>query len=76
MINKALAELDNGGYEIQYDQPTAKLSTSDVKVGQNYTDRLDNNRMKIFWSYDVMAHTLRFQQAVQKMKNRKEVDVR
>ena len=32
--------------------------------------------MKNFYKYDVIAHTLRFQEAVQKMQNRKEVDVR
>jgi hypothetical protein len=35
MINKYLAGLDNGGYEIHYDQP--KLSNSDDKVGKKYT---------------------------------------
>ena len=36
MINKYLPELANGGYEIQYDQPPAKLSNSDDKVGKKY----------------------------------------
>jgi hypothetical protein len=76
MINKDLAELDNGGYEIHYDQPPAKLNSSDVKVGRKYKDRLDNNRMKFFYSYNILAHALRFQQAVQNMANRKDEDVR
>eukprot|EP00091_Calanus_sinicus_P002795 TRINITY_DN12907_c0_g1_i2.p1 TRINITY_DN12907_c0_g1~~TRINITY_DN12907_c0_g1_i2.p1 ORF type:complete len:323 (-),score=81.32 TRINITY_DN12907_c0_g1_i2:48-992(-) len=76
MINKALAELDNGGYEIQYDQPPVKLNTSDVKVGIKYKDRLDNNRRKIFCSYDIMAHTLRFQEAARKMPNINDVNIR
>ena len=76
MVNKALAKLDNGGYEVHYDQPPAKLSTSDVKLDQKDTDRLDNNRVKIFYNYSSMAHIFRFQEAVQKMQNRKEVDVR
>ena len=44
MMNKGLAGPDIGGYEIHYDQPLAKLITSDVKVGRKYKDRLENNR--------------------------------
>ena len=76
MMNKDLAELDNGGYEVHYDQPPDKLSTSDVKVGRKYKDRFDNNRKKVFQNSNILAHALRFQQAVQNMKNRKDQDVR
>ena len=48
MMNKDLAGLDNGGYEIHYDQPPAKLSNSDIKVGRKCKDRLDNNSEKLF----------------------------
>ena len=76
MMNKDMGELDNGGYGIHYDQPPAKLSTSDVKVGRRYKDRLDNNREKYFYNYDILAHALRFQEAVKNMENRKDQDVR
>ena len=49
-MNKDLAGLDNGEYEIHYDQPPTKLSNSDVKVGRKYKDRLDNNREKFFYN--------------------------
>ena len=57
MINKNLSELDNGGYEIHYDQAPAKLSNSDVKVGRKYKDRLDNNREKFFYNYSTQVTT-------------------
>ena len=57
MMNKGLAGLDIGGYEIHYDQPLAKLITSDVKVGRKYKDRLHNNREKFFYNYSTQVTT-------------------
>ena len=76
MINEDLKLLDNGGFEIHYDQGLAKLSNSDVKMKRKYKDRLDNNRKKIFENSDILAHAFSFQEAVQKMPNRTDVDVR
>ena len=76
-MNKNLAFLDNGGFEIEYDPDAiVKLSTSDVTMQREYIDRIDGNESKIFDNTDIYAHTFCFQQAVEKMDNRNEVHLR
>ena len=74
MINEDLNLLDNGRFEIHYDQSLAKLSTSDVKIKRKYKDRLDNKMEKIFDNSNILAFG--FQETVQKMENTNDVDVR
>ena len=76
MINEDLHMLDNGGYKIHLDQALAKLSNSDVKMRRKYKDRLDYNREKIFENSNILAYAFGFQEAVQKMENRNDVNVR
>ena len=75
-INKNLARLDNGGYEIHFDRPAVKLNTSDVKMKEKYKDRHNLDKEKIFDNSNIYAHAFSFQEAVKKMKNRNQVDVR
>ena len=76
-MNKNLAFLDNGGFEIEYDpDDIVNLSTSDVRMQREYIDRTNGNESKIFDSKAIYAHTYCFQQAVEKMDNRDEVHLR
>merc|ERR1712142_357005 len=74
--NKHLSILDDGGYKVVNDEPLVKLSNSDVKLKENYTDRLDGNEIKILDTKRLLAITFSFQEAVQELPNRNDVDLR
>ena len=76
IVNQHLSHLDNGGYFVQFDKTVHSLKTSDVKIGKTYIDRLDSNTTKTFNQSDIFSHTFTFQEAVQQMKGRMNVNVR
>ena len=76
IVNHHLSHLDNGGYFVQFDKTVHRLEKSDVKMGKTYTDRLDGNATKNFDQSDMFSHTFIFQEAVQEMKGRMDVNVR
>jgi len=73
--NEDLARLDNGGYKVFYED-IRKLGNSDVKLKGHYTDRLDRNKIKAFSKESLLAYTFAFQEAVQELPNRNDVDIR
>jgi len=71
-----MINLDDGGYKVKFDKSIHKLEKSDVKMGKEYVDRLDNNATKQWNEHDIMSQTFTFQQAVEKLPNRNDVDLR
>ena len=68
--------MDNGGYEVVSEKPPIKLSASDVKLKNRYKDRLDYNISKIFDKSDLFSYGFSFQEAVEELPDRNDVDVR
>ena len=58
------------------DKSISLLDKSDVKLGKTYIDRSNNNQTKTFDKTDILSHTFLFQEAVEKMEGRYDVDVR
>ena len=75
-VNKLLADLDNGGYHLDFNKQFTKLSQSDVKFGKTYVDRMDDNKTKEADPNSLSAMTFLFQEAVEKLSNRQAVDIR
>jgi len=75
-MNKYLSQLDNGGYKVVVEDPLMKLSNSDVQLKDSYVDRLDMNKSKLFDKRKIEAYTFAFQEAVQELPNRNDVDLR
>ena len=75
-INYPLENLDNGGFRLQLVEPLVKLNESDVVLGDTYVDRRNNNKTTQHNIKDIFSHTFLFQEAVQKLKNKDEVDLR
>ena len=77
-VNKLLKNLDNGGFEIVVSDPPIPLNESDINFGNTYLDRYDKNQTKVFKKNkgQVMAWALIFQQTVEKLPNRFDVDLR
>jgi len=75
-VNRDLSRLDNGGYKVVNENPPTKLSTSDVTMKKKYKDRIDSNTVKIFDKNDIFAQGFSFQEAVEELSNRNDVDVR
>ena len=75
--NKLLAELDNGGYKLVFDQnDVVKLSDSEVLLGDKYIDGINSNLTKELDTHEIFSHTFAFQQAVEKLSNRNAKDLR
>jgi len=77
-INKHLLNLDNGGYNAEYDGTFHLINSSDLTLGKTYIDRKDENKTKEFNKWDVWSWTFAFQEAVEKLdeEERFSVDVR
>ena len=76
-INLKLAQLDNGGFVIEYNLANVvKLNKSDVRIGRTYTDRLDGNKTKLCDTKDIMATTFCFQEAVKQLEQKNDVILR
>jgi len=75
-LNNDLSFLDNGGYEVVSEKPAIKLSASNVKLKQKYKDRLDSNIVKLFDKSDIFSYGFSFQEAVEELPDRNDVDVR
>merc|ERR1712142_22413 len=76
IVNKDLSRLDNGGYKLVPDGFPTKLSESDVQLADKYQDRLNNNITKPFDKHSIHSLAFTFQEAVQNLPNRNDVDVR
>merc|ERR1719369_2036952 len=75
--NKLLAELDNGGYKLVFDQNNVvKVSDSEVQLGDKYTDRINGNVTKELNTNEIISHTFAFQEAVEKLSDRNAKDLR
>merc|ERR1712142_250161 len=75
-VNRDLPRLDNGGYEVVNEDSPTRLSNSDVTMKQRYKDRMDSNIMKMFDKNVILAHGFSFQEAVEELPNRNDIDVR
>lgn len=75
-VNEYLSKLDNGGYKVVVEDPLIQLNNSDVQFKENYVDRLDRNKTKNFDKTKIEAYTFAFQEAVQELQNRNDVDLR
>ena len=78
-INKHLARLDNGGFELVFNETVTKLSNSDITFGPTYKDRYDqSNTIREYDDNKLIAQTFSFQEAVEKLPadKRKEVNIR
>jgi len=75
-VNKDLARLDNGGYKLVVEGLPTKLSNSDVKLADKYQDRLNDNLTRPFDKHSIYSLAFTFQEAVQNLPNRNDVDVR
>ena len=76
-INKLLIKLDNGGFKLVFGaDDVVKLGDSDVKLGETYRDRLENNETKHLNIHEIYSHTLAFQQGVEKLSDRNSRDLR
>ena len=63
-IDKDLANLDNGGYMIEFNKKVVKLGNSDVVLKDSYVDRLEGNVTKEFNPDNMHAFTFAFQESV------------
>ena len=77
-LNKHLARLDNGGFEVVFKNTVTKLSESDITFGPTYKDRWENDTIKKYNESSYEATTFSFQEAVEKLpKNiREKVNLR
>ena len=75
-IDKHLANLDNGGYMIEFDKKVVKLGNSDVVLKETYVDRANRNVTKVFTPNKIWALTFAFQESVALLRDRNAVDLR
>ena len=75
-VNELLGTLDNGGFEIQYEEVIEKLGKSEIRLKDTYIDRLDGNQTKQADDFHIYSHTFTFQESVQQLSNRNSVDIR
>ena len=75
-INKYLANLDNGGFMIDFDKKVEKLGNSDIVLKDTYLDRANGNVTKALNREEFWALTFAFQQSVELLKDRNAVDIR
>jgi len=72
-INKLLANLDDGGFNIIFKKEDVfKLSESRLKFKDTHAGRLDMNQA----NNSIFVHFLKFQEAVQRLPNRNATDLR
>jgi hypothetical protein len=76
VVNQHLSHLDDRGFFVQFDKTVHRLEKSDLMIRKTYIDRLDGNTTKTFNESDIFSHTFTFQEAVQAMKGRMDVNVR
>jgi len=76
--NKDLERLDEGGFRIVQLEKAKPLSKSDVQMGKSFVDRYGGNQTKYLSDHldQMFAHGLTFQQSVERMPNRGDVDLR
>jgi len=76
-VNHHLGNLDNGGFKIEWDiADIVKLNRSDVVPADTYIDRLNNNKTMQADPKDIFSHTFTFQEAVEKLPDRSDFDLR
>ena len=69
--------MDEGGYQLKEQKKYMNLKHSDIKMNGTYLDRFVNTRKKLSEHIDsIFAHAFTMQQAVEKMINRWDADVR
>ena len=76
--NSFLTKLDNGGFVVETFDAPVSISKSDVKFGNTYVDRIDGNKTKYVSENknSMLATYFSFQQSVEKLPTRMEVNVR
>ena len=76
--NKDLERLDEGGFKIVQLEKAKPLSKSDVKMAKSFVDRYGGNRIKYLSDHldQMFAYGLTFQQSVERMSNRGDVNLR
>ena len=78
--NRELKLLDEGGYKLKQHKRYMNLRYSDIHIHNTYWDRLGilpNTMRNLSDNFDnIFAHAFTMQQAVEKMPNRWDVDVR
>ena len=75
-VNKHLVRLDNGGFMVDFDHNVTNFGKSGIRLKNTYIDRTDKNILKKFDKSDIFAHTFTFQEAVEVLPNRYDVDLR
>merc|ERR1712083_423955 len=68
--------MGNGGYRVEYVRNVTKLGASELKLKDTYVDRLNGNQTKKVDINNIFSHTFTFQEAVQKLPGRRNVDLR
>jgi len=74
--NDKLSDLDDGGFNVYYEENMVKLKNSDIVLGDTYVDRLENNVTKKRDPNNIHSYTFTFQEAVEKLPDRFAVDIR
>ena len=76
--NQDLERLDEGGFKIVQQGKAKALSRSDVEMGKSFVDRYGGNRTRYLSDHldQMFAYGLTFQQSVERMPNRGDVDLR
>jgi len=79
-MNGELKRLDEGGYVVKQKGSPVSLKNSDIQLGETYVDRLEilpNVTKKLSENLNtIYAHAFAMQQAVEKMPNRWDFDLR
>ena len=67
-INTLLIKLDNGGFKLVFGaDDVVKLGDSDVKLGDTFIDRVENNETKHLNIHEIYSHGQAFQQGVERI---------
>merc|ERR1711936_410697 len=74
-MNNLLKNLDNGGYKVTHDGTFRNISSSDVKLGDVYVDRLDRDREKERNDRRHNSWVFLFQEAVQELEDDPDIRV-
>ena len=75
LMNSLLKKLDNGGYRVDFNGKFIRLSQSNVKLRNTYTDRKNNNTIKPLVREDIIALDFAFEEAVSRIPDIRGVDL-
>jgi len=74
-INELLKTLDDGGFRLVFNKNFVKLSQSNVRLGDTYLDRRVDDIRKAFDPDDIYSYSFTFQEAIEKIPDRHNVDI-